>query len=384
MPKANAANARIKREYFTYLKEAQRRDESSIDAVAKALARFEEANRHKDFKTFHRAQAVAFKHKLDKQPAVRSGKPLSRATVNSTLSALRAFFVWLAGQPGYKSRLSYADADYFNLAEKYVRIAKAARHKAFPSLEQVHHVIAAMSTGTDIELRNRALIAFTLLTGARDGALATFRLKHVDLAQSRVDQDARDVNTKASKTFETWFFPVGGNAIQIVQDWCEHLRTGLLWSDQDPLFPPTQIGLGENGGFVPVGLRRGECWHGAGPIRDIFRNAFTAAGLPYFNPHSLRDTLVQLGEQVCTTPEQFKAWSQNLGHSRVMTTLTSYGTVAPHRQAELIRGLGMTGDTASRAPATLDPALIAQVVAFMQNLPGKELPNSLATSRTRC
>src|SRR3546814_5352106 len=106
----------------------------------------------------------------------------------------------------------------------------------------------------------------------------------------------------------------------------------------------SDLGLGENGGFAPVGLRRGECWQGAGPIRDIFRKAFAAAGLPYFNPHSLRDTLVQLGEQVCTTPEQFKAWSQNLGHERVMTTLTSYGTVAPHRQAELIRGMGTSSE----------------------------------------
>ena len=373
MAKHNAANARMKRDYFIYLKEAQGRNEASIDAVAKALARFEEANGNKDFKTFHRAQAVAFKSKLDKQTAVRTGKPLSRATVNSTLSALRAFFVWLAGQPGYKSRLSYADADYFNLAEKDVRIAKATRHKAFPSLEQVHHVIAAMPTGTAIELRNRALVAFALLTGARDGALASFRLKHVDLAQGRVDQDARDVKTKASKTFVTWFFPVGGDALQVVQDWCHHLRTALLWGDDDPLFPPTQVGLGESGGFVPVGLRRGECWQGAGPIRGIFRNAFAAAGLPYFNPHSLRDTLVQLGEQVCTTPEQFKAWSQNLGHERVMTTLTSYGTVAPHRQAELIRGMGMVKSGAGRVGAALDPVFVAQVLAAMQNLPGDGL-----------
>lgn len=263
MAKPNAANARIKREYFTYLKEAQRRDEGSIDA-AKALARFEEANGQKDFKTFHRAQAVAFKHKLDKQTAVRTGKPLSRATVNSTLSALRAFFVWLATQPGYKSRLTYGDAAYFNLAEKDVRIAKAVRHKPFPSLEQVHHVIATMPSSTAIELRNRALVAFALLTGARDGALASFRLKHVDLVQGRVDQDARDVKTKASKSFSTWFFPVGGDALPIVQDWCHYLRTTLLWSDDDPLFPPTQIGLGEDGGFAPVGLRRSECWQGAG------------------------------------------------------------------------------------------------------------------------
>jgi len=39
MPKHNAANTRIKREYFDYLKEAQRRDDSSIDQVAKAKAK---------------------------------------------------------------------------------------------------------------------------------------------------------------------------------------------------------------------------------------------------------------------------------------------------------------------------------------------------------
>ena len=132
MAKHNAANARIKREYFTYLKEAQRRDEASIDTVAKVLARFEEVNGHKDFKSFHKAQAVAFKRKLDSHLAVRTGKPLSRATVHSTLSALRTFFVWLAGRPGYKSRLSYADADYFNLAEKDVRTERDAPSRSSP------------------------------------------------------------------------------------------------------------------------------------------------------------------------------------------------------------------------------------------------------------
>lgn len=49
-----------------------------------------------------------------------------------------------------------------------------------------------------------------------------------------------------------------------------------------------------------------------------------------------------------------------------MTTLTSYGTVAPHRQAELIRGISAE----SKLAATVDPALVAQVVAVMKNLPG--------------
>jgi integrase/recombinase XerD len=63
------------------------------------------------------------------------------------------------------------------------------------------------------------------------------------------------------------------------------------------------------------------------------------AGLPYFNPHSFRKTLAQLGEKLCRTPEQFKAWSQNLGHEKVLTTFSSYGEVAVERQREIIREL---------------------------------------------
>lgn len=359
MPKPNPRNTRIKREYFHFLKEARRRDEASIDAVAKALARFEAATGHKDFSRFHREQAVAFKRRLDTEKNERTGKPLARATVHSILSALREFFLWLAGQPGYKSKIAYGDADYFNLPEKDVRIATASREKPVPTLDQVHHVLAAMPAETDIEKRNRALIALALLTGARGGALASLKLKHIDLQQGNIFQDAREVRTKGSKTFSTWFCPVGGDALQIVTDWCEHLRTGLLWGDDDPLFPKTQMGLGEQGGFQAIGLSR-EHWTGTGPIRTIYKQAFTAAGLPYFNPHCFRDVLVQLGERICTTPEQFKAWSQNIGHERVLTTLTSYGKVPTARQAELIRGLGQ-----GQAPA--DAARLGAMLAdFMR------------------
>ena len=235
MAKHNAANTWIKREYFQYLREAMRREKTSIDAVAKALARFDDANGHKDFRKFHREQAVAFKRKLHVEIAVRTGKLLSRATVNKTLSMLRAVFIWLAGQPSYKLKIVYGDADYFNMPDKDVRIANATRQRPVPTLEQINRVLASMPAGTDIELRNRALVAFAILTGARDGA-------------------------------------------------------------------------------------------------------------------------------TCTTPEAFKAWSQNLGHEHVLTTLTSYGTVAPYRQAELIRSLGKS------APANATNSdLMAKIAAVVES-----------------
>ena len=379
MPKHNAANERIKREYLQYLRHARRHSEASLDAVAKAIARFEEATGWKDFGRFHRAQAMAFKRKLDDARAVRTGKPLSRATVHSTLSALRQFLIWLAGQPGYKSKLAYDDAEYFNLSEKEVRVANARRDKPFPTLDQVHHVLGLMPAETDIELRDRALIALALLTGARDGALASFKMKHVNMAERLVQQDGRDVKTKFSKTFTTWFFPVGGEALEIFTHYYAHLRGKLLWGDDDPLFPATQLGLSAEGGFTPIGLSRNG-WNSAAPIRAIFRKTFEQASLPYFNPHSFRDTLVQLGEKVCTSPESFKAWSQNLGHEGVLTTLTNYGQVSSHRQAELIRGIGV----ACTANA-IDPALVAQALLAMRNLsPNESGDVPLSSNYLRC
>jgi integrase len=177
--------------------------------VAKAIARFEAYTRYKDFKTFHIEQAKAFKRDLADQRGHRSGEPLSKATLYATLTAMKRFFVWLAGQPGYKSRISYSDADYFNLSTKETRIAKATRPARVPTLEQIQHLIRTMPATTEIERRDRALIAFTILTGARDGATASFRLRQIDIVEDKLDQDAHEVRTKFSKSFVTTFFPVG-------------------------------------------------------------------------------------------------------------------------------------------------------------------------------
>src|SRR5262245_53405627 len=181
-------NERIKRAYFIYLKEARRLSEPSIDAAAASLSRFEEYTRYRDFKSFHVQQAIAFKRKLAEQVSTRTGEQLSKRTLFGTLNSLRAFFQWLAGQPGYRSRLTYADADFFSLSEKETRIANARVERPVPTLEQVHHILQSMPADTDVELRNRALVAFTLLTGARDGAVASMKLKHVDTAEGMVVQ----------------------------------------------------------------------------------------------------------------------------------------------------------------------------------------------------
>jgi integrase len=292
---------------------------------------------------FRLEQAIGFKKRLAEQKGQRSEKELSKATLHATLTQLRRFFQWLAWEPGYKSCLSYTDAEYFNLSDKDTRIARARREQKVPTLEQIRHVINSMPVATEIEQRNRALIAFTLLTGARDSAIASIKLKHVDLTVGSVDQDAREVNTKFGKTFTTFFFPVGDEIRRIVAEWMLILRQNKLWGNEDPLFPSTRIALGATRQFEASGIERRH-WKSAAAIRAIFREAFVGAGLPYFNPHSFRNTLVQLGQALCESPEQLKAWSQNLGHEKVLTTLMSYGEVGYQRQGEIIRELAIQKD----------------------------------------
>lgn len=74
-----------------------------------------------------------------------------------------------------------------------------------------------------------------IISPQRDGALASLKLKHVDPVQRRLDQDAREVKTKFSKTFSTWFFPVQSDALRIFREWVGHLHGDLLWCDDDPL-----------------------------------------------------------------------------------------------------------------------------------------------------
>lgn len=237
MKKINPENERMKRTYLTFLKEAGRLSEASIDQAAAAIDRFDAYNRQRSFAAFHIQQAIGFKQHLARQVSVRTGAPLSKATLYAILMAVKNFFVWLADRPGYRSRIRYADAEYFNLSEKETRIAKTRGEPRMPLLEQIEHVLVSMPAETAVERRDRALLAAAILTGARDGALATLNLRHIDLGRGRIYQDAREVRTKFSKTITTFFFPVGDIFKHILIDWVHELRTVHAWGCRRSAIP---------------------------------------------------------------------------------------------------------------------------------------------------
>jgi len=263
----------------------------------------------------------------------RTGQRLSRATVFSKLNALRAFFQWLSTQPGYRSHLTSADAEFFGLSDKEARIAQAITERPVPTIGPDPTVAAKHACRHRHRAAQPGRCGLHLLTGARDGAIASLKRKHVDVVDGKVVQDAREVRTKFSKTFTTWFFPVGEDIRQIVVDWVHYLDTLQLFGPTDPLFPATRIMQDQYHLFQdgrPLARALVQCHAHQGYLKD----AFTSAGLPYANPHSFRKTVVTARRARMPEHRRSSRLESNLGHEQVSTTFTSYGQVGADRQAD--------------------------------------------------
>jgi integrase len=355
-PKTSPRNDRVKRDYLVWLKEAKQRSAATVEQVRHAIDRLESYTAFKDFGTFNKDQALGFKRALLATIAQRSGKPVSIATVHHTLQAIKDFLAWLHGQTEYRRRIAPAHIAYLNLTTGEERQAHATTPKQYSSLEEYRTALFAMPASTEIERRDQAIMALMLLTCMRDLAVVGLKLRHLSIERNHVFQDPRDIKTKFRKPIETFFYPVGDDVVAIVREWVRFLTAETMFGPDDPLFPKTTVGPDAHQNFSAQGLGR-EHWANATAIRKIFRSSFARVGLPYVVPHSIRDTLTQLAYKLKLGAEEFKAWSQNMGHDKPLTTLNSYGHVSIERQAEIIGGLGR------RQPAVTPDDAMADKIA---------------------
>lgn len=358
--KTNPKNDRTKREYLIYLKDARQRSPATVEQVRHAIDRLEAYTGAKDFGTFNKDQARGFKRALVATKGQRSGRPISTTTAHHVLQALKEFLAWLQGRAGYGRRINITDIAYLNLTANEERAARASRPKSYATLDQYRAVLFAMPINNESDRRDQALFALLLLTGMRDAAAVSLKVKHISIERRRVFQDPREVRTKFAKAIETFFFPVGEDVAAIVCDWVNYLTLEKLFGPDDPLFPKTAIGHDEHLSFTAQGLTR-EHWANASPVRQIFRTAFERIGLPYVKPHTVRDTLTQFAYKLQLNPEQLKAWSQNMGHDSPLTTLGSYGPVSSERQAEIINALGQSDGTTDDISTKIAEKLFAMM-----------------------
>ena len=86
---------------------------------------------------------------------------------------------------------------------------------------------------------------------------------------------------------------------------------------------------------IDEGFKRQICKN-AKAVRQAIKEAFTQADLYPFIPHAFRRTLLKWADTAYPTCEAFKAFSQNIGYTSVITTVSASCPVSIERQSELM------------------------------------------------
>lgn len=344
MSKTKDKNERIKRKYLNWLQEAEGFSEKSITAVEKALWKYEEFTKDADYSTFNHKIAEQFKKFLATNKNKISNKTLSLRSQYHILRHVRNFLVWLSGQSGYKSRISTYDVQYLQLSKKDRRVATSASLPKYPTLEQIKQ-LCSFSVQTELDQRDRALIAFTALTGMRDQAIITLPLGCFDQEKMLVQQlPSKGVQTKFSKDIYTTLFQVDETLVGYFLKWYNYLKTEKHFGLEDPMFPSTEVGFvgKDHHAFTPIGIGK-SFWADTNPMRKIFQERSKQTSVPYYTPHKFRHFIINEAQKHITSIEQLKALSQNLGHENISTTFHGYGAIDTYRVNELVSSIDFSG-----------------------------------------
>ena len=325
-------NGRIEHQYIEYLRKAKRRSEGTIRKMEASLAQWKRITKDRDYKKPLNANVI-----IDFTDKLRKDSGLSHSSVKDNLIQLRQFFFWLSDQPGFKRSINKSYLEYFSLTpeEKYCHLNRIPRD--YPTHEQVKTIIESIRIETFIDMRDQAMIAFMFLTGVRVTALSTLKIGSYIPETKRVEQNpAMGVKTKYAKHISGRLFDFDEGLTKIVNDW-HQLLIESRYSLTDPLFPaaePNKVGL--------VYTKSQDLSHqhiSSSRIRVILEQRCIEAGLPAFNPHSLRHGLTALAWTGMRDGMDIKALSQTLGHEKINLLLTTYGNLPFQTLDQSIRNI---------------------------------------------
>jgi len=361
--KTTLGNEKMKNKYYEYLKEAKSYSDLTIDAMKKSIYRYEEFSNFEDFGKFNKTKAIAFKEWLENRQATRKNKKISATTYYQYVRHLKSFFEWLVFKSNFKTKIKNDDIEYLNVSKQVKKIANSTRAINYPSIDEAKTIINSIEIKNEIDMRDRALLSFALLTGMRDFAIATLPIGCFDDKNLVVYQDpAKGVKTKFSKTITTNIFRFDDELLKYVLDWFEYLKTKKDFKESDPLFPQCNIEMSKDSDMFVSNTIKPEFWASGNSIRNIFKKRCKEAEVEYFRPHSFRHTALDLAVSSSRNGEEIKAVSQNVGHEHVSTTMSTYARMSDKRVNNLISNMRFDSRTANIS----DDVLLAEIETIIR------------------
>lgn len=322
----NAVNERAKYKYRKHLRRVGQRDEKTVIAALKHIRDFEIFLNFAGFEKFN-------DHIADKYIQSMFTAKLSLNHINGNVRALKDFLNWLERQRGYRSKIDYNHIDYLNISNNQKKEAKAMNYQKSYKYDEIIDTIRKMPDKTDKDKRDRVFISLQALCTLRISELRTVKLQNLieEDGQYFIYVCPKSMKTKNAKTRYVAFVPIADDLIRNVIEWRDYLK-GLGFKDSDPLFPAIDNRFAQTN-LLEQTIRKEQIKSDT-TIRDIFKKAFIAAGYEYIKPHSFRKTLARYAQN--QSPAFLNAVRQNLGHSSIDTTLSSYGQLSVEEQRQII------------------------------------------------
>lgn len=339
--KAAYRNEQAKRGFFEHLRGAKGFTEASVNDYADAIGQWQTFSDNEDFVAFDKTKASAYRSWLERRATKTPDGKLKLATQYHYLRRVKEFFVWLAAQPDYREKIIKADADFLRLSKKDMQVVLTSTSQDIPTLDEVKKVIESIEPTNEINMRDRALISFALITGCRISAIISMKMRSFDKQKMLIHQNpAEGVKTKNSKTILTTFFPIGWDEPRhYFVEWYEYLESKGFGAD-DPIFPATSSEIATKKGYSKDSISR-SFWSVASSARKIFEKRCENAGVKYYHPHAYRHLVVSLMSKMRLTEEEKRAISLTLGHENIGTTFGAYGygSMGVERAVDIVREL---------------------------------------------
>ncbi len=264
-------------------------------------------------------QEVPFSAYVSKLPARRGDGILAAESQKKIVIVSKVFLEWAIEKKLINTKRMPTDAISKMV---YPKILPSAVDPVSVSVDEVKR-IASIDVGNDLAMiRNKAVMCFAFLSGARADAIASAPISSINLDKREFSQLTElGVRTKNSKSAITYLLNIP-ELLSAVREWDDIVRKSLpstgLW------FSPLESKWG-----AYTFSQKSAGIHRASALVDQFRTFYEKVGMAdqYKSPHKYRHGFAVFALSNCRSMADYQAVSRNLMHSSLTVTDKIYAVI---------------------------------------------------------
>ena len=328
----NPANEEIKQDYRFYLKHQRdfKLNNDSIKDKMSKIDKYDEFFNYADFIEFDTNKGIEYyNHLLGR---FENGQ-LEMSTVLSYLNTIKEFLNWYFDNHKVKSKKTLiASLVTLEPKDEHRRLAQRLEYVEYPSQDEFEQIIS-FSEETILDKRDKAILTFLYISGARISAVATATIKSIDEKKMIFFQDPLEgIKTKRSKHIISILLKFDKKYYECIRSWINFLKVECGFRGIDPLFPVVKDVVKKN--FM----------NGEADYRKMIAKRCRDVLLPEYHPHAFRHAHIYKALSYVRNGWQLRALSQNVGHESLMTILEKYAKMKPEEYMRVLDDMVGDGD----------------------------------------